>query len=179
MEISPEYERRAKQALFELVNLYRDIGLADFKHTEYHTLFDMLHICKSEEDTAVFWKKDIEQTREYYWQGFKKLNTATEYLFEALDLLPTRVITPRQAIDRVKRIHFVNEKRYIPIDPETSIEDLDLRYHTVRILKWLKVKTYAELKTIKKEQLKAVRSCGFATVRDVKAELRRHGVELH
>lgn len=178
MEVSPEYERRAKQALYDLVNLYKDLGLAQFKHTEYHTLFDMLHICKSEEDTAAFWRKDVEQTRKYYWKGIDKVTQGTQYLFEAFDLLPTRVITPQQAIDRVKRIHFSYEKKYIPLDPETSIEDLDLRFHTLRILRWLKVKTYAELKTVKKAQLKAIRSCGPATLRDVRIELLRYGVKL-
>lgn len=177
MECSAEDERQAKRALFNLAALYRIVGIMNSTHKEHNTLFDVLYCGDSISRTAQLWKRPVEESQKHYDAGISKINVATGILFQSIDL------SERSGLELYRCFELVNTKHKTKptikrIPPETPIENLDLKYHTLRVLRYLRVNTYADLKTVTKARLKAVRNCGPNTIKDIKRELLSNGVRL-
>jgi DNA-directed RNA polymerase alpha subunit len=95
----------------------------------------------------------------------------------------------REPVERVNKIapavvpgEYIYFSRTRKPKPTTGVSnvhvfELDLAFRTKRILWWLKISTLEELSKLTSKDLIKIRGCNAATIKDIKRELKRFGIE--
>jgi len=168
--------------LLKLITIDEKLKILGINKQGREVLKMIIHENKTIQEVINEFNVSRQRIEQIYIESLNQVIKSIDIFFEKYDsyesLLESNKNLTLKLSDFIESKKDVLESKLREEVYKIEVNNLDLKFRTLRILKWLKVNNIGELMQHTENEIKNIRSSGVATINDINTELATFGLKL-